>query len=80
MKKGFLRMLAIGAIAVVATCSCGQKFTPLSDVQLNAKVDSIFNAQKDAKLTDLRAACDATVQAGVDAKVEALKSGETAGK
>lgn len=76
MKKGlFLAMVAGCAIALG---SCGEKFTPLTQEQINAQVDSLVTAQSEAKLQELRAACEAGLEAQVNAKVEALKTAETA--
>ncbi len=80
MKKGLIGMLAVCCIAAVATTSCGDKFVPLTQDQLNAKADSIFNAQKDAKLSQLKASCDSSSVAEANAKVETMKSSATASK
>ncbi|MDB5284197.1 MAG: hypothetical protein JWO06_3272 [Bacteroidota bacterium] len=80
MKKGIRTTLLMSAFCAVAFTSCGPKFTPLTQDQINAKADSTFNAQKDAKLQDLRTACQSGIDAQVAAKVEALKSAETASK
>lgn len=80
MKKGIILSFAVAAILA----SCGEKFTPLTPEQINAQVDSTVAAQSEAKLTELRAACDAGLEAQVNAKVEALKAeagaAETAAK
>ena len=76
MKKGIVLTLAVAAILA----GCGEKFTPLTQEQINAQVDSLVKAQSDAKLTELRAACQSGLEAQVNAKVEALKSAETASK
>ncbi len=80
MKKGIILSFAVAAILA----SCGEKFTPLTQEQINAQVDSTVAAQSEAKLTELRAACDAGLEAQVNAKVEALKAeagaAETAAK
>lgn len=80
MKKGISLILVLSVFCAVAFTSCGPKFTPLTQDQINAQADSIFNAQKDAKLTELRTACQSGIDAQVDAKVEAMKSAETAEK
>jgi hypothetical protein len=80
MKKGISLMLAISVSSAILLSSCGEKFTPLTQEQITAKVDSSFNAQKDAKLQELRAACQSGLEAQVNAKVEMMKSGQTAGK
>jgi hypothetical protein len=77
MKKGISLMLAISVSSALLFTSCGAKFTPLTQEQITAKVDSSFNAQKDAKLQELRAVCQSGLEAQVNAKVEAMKSGET---
>jgi hypothetical protein len=76
MKKGIVLTLAVAAILA----GCGEKFTPLTQEQINARVDSLVQAQSDAKLTELRAACESGLEAQVNAKVEAMKSAETATK
>jgi hypothetical protein len=70
MKKGIILSFAVAAILA----SCGEKFTPLTQEQINAQVDSTVAAQKDAKVAELKAACDAGLEAQVNAKVEALKA------
>jgi len=74
MKKGLFLTLVVGAILG----GCGEKFTPLTQEQINAQVDSLVTAQSEAKLAELRAACESGLEASVNAKVEALKSAETA--
>jgi hypothetical protein len=78
MKKGIVAMLGLSMFSVIIFTGCGEKFTPLTQEQITAQVDSLFNAQKDAKLEELRAACQGSIEASVAAKVEALKSAETA--
>lgn len=78
MKKGIVAMLALSMFSAIIFTGCGEKFTPLTQEQITAQVDSLFNAQKDAKLEELRAACQGSIEASVAAKVEALKSAETA--
>lgn len=78
MKKGIIVMLALSMFSAIIFTGCGEKFTPLTPEQITAQVDSTFNAQKDAKLEELRAACQGSIEAAVNAKVEALKSSETA--
>jgi hypothetical protein len=80
MKKGIILTLLVGGFFSFMTIGCGEKFTPLTEEQVNAKVDSSFNAQKDAKLTELRTACDATVEASANAKFEELKNAAVASK
>lgn len=74
MKKGIILTFAVAAILA----GCGEKFTPLTQEQINAQVDSLVTAQSAAKLTELRAACESGIEAQVNAKVETLKSAETA--
>lgn len=76
MKKGSLFTLV--AACVLALVSCGEKFTPLSQEQITAQVDSLVTAQSEAKLQELQAACESGLEAAVNAKVEALKAAETA--
>ena len=80
MKKGIVFMLSISVFSAFILTGCGQKFTPLTQDQISAQVDSIFNAQKEAKTTELKAACQSGLEAQVNAKVEAMKSAETASK
>jgi entry exclusion lipoprotein TrbK len=77
MRKELL-ILAVGVAMVLS--SCGDKFVPLTQDQINAKVDSIYNAEKDAKLQELRTACQSGLDAQVSAKVEALKTEANAAK
>jgi hypothetical protein len=76
MKRGI--MLAIVAGSFFA--SCGEKFTPMTDEQINAKVEELYNEQKDAKLQELNAACQAKAEAEATAKFEAMKTEATASK
>ena len=76
MKKGSFFTLVVGS--VLALASCGEKFTPLTQEQITAQVDSLVNAQSEAKLQELRAACESGLEAQVNAKVEAMKTAETA--
>ena len=78
MKKGIILTLAVGGFFALTTMSCGEKFTQLTQEQINAQVDSLVNAQSEAKLAELRAACESGLEAQVNAKVEALKTAETA--
>ena len=50
----------------------------LTEEQINSQADSLFNAQKEAKLQELRAFCHSGLDAQVNAKVEAMKNPETA--
>ena len=78
MKKGIVPVLVMAAFSALTVVGCGEKFTPLTPEQITAKVASSVNAQKDAKIAELRAACQSGLEAQVNAKVEALKSSETA--
>jgi hypothetical protein len=80
MKKGFILVLTLAGISAAMLTACGEKFVPLTQEQVNAKVDSVFNAQKEAKLNELNAACESSLEAQVNAKVESLKGAETASK
>lgn len=77
MKKGI--MLAVAAVTFGLT-SCGEKFTPMTEEQINAKVEELYNEQKDAKLQELNAACQANAEAEATAKFEELKAAATASK
>lgn len=70
MKMRLILTLAVGAMLG----GCGEKFTPLTQEQINAQVDSTVAAQSEAKLAELRAACESGLEAQVNAKVEALKA------
>lgn len=80
MKKGLLTTLATGAFFALTLVSCGEKFTPMTEEQVTAKVDELYNAQKDAKLAELKTACEAEVAAKAAAKFEELKAGAVAAK
>ncbi len=80
MKNGIIRLLAISGVAIFTACSCGDKFTPLTQEQLNAKADSLYNAQKDAKLAQFNSSCDSSAIAAANAKFESMKSEATASK
>lgn len=81
MKKGLILTLAVGGFFAFTTIGCGTKYTPLTQEQITAQADSLFTAQKDAKLAELQAACAGSLEAQVNAKVEAMKTAsETASK
>jgi len=80
MKKGIVLTLAVGAFFALTTTSCGEKFTPLTEAEITAKVDALYAEQSEAKLQELRAACESGLQAQVDAKVEELKAAAVASK
>lgn len=74
MKKGIFLTLAVAACAAVITASCGNPPAHMSDADVQAKADSVFNSKKDAKMEELKAACMSTADAQVSAKVEELKA------
>lgn len=74
MKKGLFTALVMGSLSALALVSCGEKFTPLSEEQITAKVDSSFNAVAETKRAELKAACEADMPAKVAAKVSELQS------
>jgi hypothetical protein len=76
MKKAGLLLLVSGFFAL-ALSSCGTAYTPMTEEQINAKVDSTFNAQKEAITTTANEACASTMEASVAAKVEELKAATT---
>ena len=78
MKKGIILTAVVGSFFALALVSCGEKFTPLTEDQLAAQADSIFTAQKDAKVEELRAACQSSLETQVNMKVEVMKNAETA--
>ncbi|HWB64444.1 MAG TPA: hypothetical protein VG603_13090 [Chitinophagales bacterium] len=80
MKKGIIPIMVAACASAFIVSSCGEKFTPMTQDQINAKVDSLYNAQKDAKMQELTAACQATLDQKVDQKVEEMKNAETASK
>ena len=80
MKKGIMLAIVAGGFFTFGLTSCGEKFTPLTDEQINAKVDSLFNEQKEAKLQELNAACQAKAEAEATAKFEELKTAAVASK
>lgn len=82
MKKVKHLTFVAGVFFSLTFAACGEKFAPLSQEQINAQVDSLFNAQKDAKLAELQAACQNGLEAQVNAAVEAKKAAvaETATK
>lgn len=78
MKKGIMLAIIAGGFFTFGLTSCGETFTPLTDEQINAKVDSLFNEQKEAKLQELNAACQANAEAQAAAKFEELKNAAVA--
>ena len=76
MKKTGLSILLSGLFAI-ALSSCGGAYTPMTEDQINAKADSIFNAQKEAIVTKHHDDCTAGMNAAVSAKVEELKATAT---
>jgi hypothetical protein len=80
MKKGIMFMLPAVVFSAMTLVGCGEKFTPMTEEQINTKVDSLFEAQKDAKLEELRAACQSGATAQATAKFEAMKEEAVAKK
>ncbi len=74
MKKTTLNLFAAGFLAAVLMSSCGEKYTPLTEEQKTAKADSIFNATSAEAKALKESACDAELQAKVDAKVQELQA------
>ena len=74
MKRRLILTISVAAILD----GCGEKFTPLTQQQINTRVDSLVIAQSPVRLTELRIACEAGIEAQVNAKIEALKKAETA--
>jgi hypothetical protein len=74
MKKRITAMLLASGFFTVALVSCGEKFTPLTEEQINAKVDSAYNAIAESKRAELKAACEADKAAKVAAKIAELQS------
>jgi hypothetical protein len=73
MKKTGLSILLSGLFAI-ALSSCGGAYTPMTEDQINAKADSIFNTQKEAIVTKHHEDCAATMQEAVGAKTEEMKA------
>ena len=67
-------MLPAVVFSALMLGACGEKYTPLTEEQKTAKVDSVFNEQKEAKLTELRTACQSGAEAAATAKFETLKA------
>ncbi len=80
MKKGIIVAMVVGGFFSLLLTSCGEKFTPLTEAQVSAQVDSLFTAQKDAKLEELRAACQSKAEAEASAKFEEMKNAAVASK
>lgn len=74
MKKRITAILLASGFLALTLVSCGEKFTPLSEEQINAQVDSAYNSIADAKKAELKAACEADLAAKVAAKVSELQS------
>lgn len=75
MKKKITAMLLASGFFALALVSCGEKFTPLTEEQINAKVDSAYNAIAESKKAELKAACESEKAAKVAAKVAELQNG-----
>lgn len=80
MKKGIIYMVPAVVFSALILVGCGEKYTPLTEEQKAAQVDSLVNTQKEAKLQELRAACQATAVAEANTKFEALKAEAVAAK
>lgn len=76
MKKAGLILVATGFFAI-ALSSCGTSYTPMTDEQINAKADSMFNAQKEMITTQANEACATGMEAAVSAKLEEMKAAAT---
>lgn len=74
MKKRITAILMASGFLALTLVSCGEKFTPLSEEQINAQVDSAFNSAAEAKKAELKAACETEMAAKVAAKVSELQS------
>ncbi|MCS6820047.1 MAG: hypothetical protein RMJ53_03135 [Chitinophagales bacterium] len=74
MKKKFFSLLGAASIFSLALVSCGEKFVPLTEEQITAKVDSAFNAIAESKRAELKAACESEKAAKVAAKVAELQN------
>lgn len=80
MKKRIMLVIAAGGLFTFGLTSCGEQFTPMTEEQINAKVEELYNEQKDAKLQELSAACQARAEAEANAKFEEMKNAATASK
>jgi hypothetical protein len=76
MKKTALSILLSGLFAI-ALSSCGGAYTPMTEEQISAKADSIFNSQKEAIVTKHHEDCAANMSEAVSAKAEELKAAST---
>jgi hypothetical protein len=74
MKKRTTAVMLASAFFTLALWSCGEKFTPLTEEQINAKVDSAYNAIAEAKKAEFKAACEADKAAKVAAKVAEMQN------
>lgn len=79
MKK-FLLFIALGVSLTALTISCKSKPKLLTEAELAAKVDELYQTQAEALGADLDDACDAKfddlVQTAVDSIIEARNSVE----
>ncbi len=71
MKKSFVGLMGV-ALTGLLLASCGDKYTPLTEEQKAAKVDSLYAAQSAPLKAEKLTACEADMQAKVDAKVAEL--------
>lgn len=74
MKKGLIALFIAGSFSAITLVSCGEKFTPLSEEQITAKVDSSFTAVAETKRAELKATCESEKEAKVAAKVAELEA------
>lgn len=77
MRKAGL-FFAVAGFFAMALSSCGETYTPMTEEQISAKVDSMFNAQSEAITKEKQDACTQSMEASVAAKVEELKTAATA--
>ncbi len=75
MKKQLSALLVAGCFFAMAATSCGEKFTPLTEDEINTKVEEGYNAIAETKRAELKAACEADKAAKVAAKVAEFQSG-----
>ncbi|MBX2903033.1 MAG: hypothetical protein KF872_05695 [Chitinophagales bacterium] len=74
MKKRITAVMLASGFFALALVSCGEKFTPLSEEQISAQVDSAYNATAESKKAELKAACETDKAAKVAAKLAELQS------
>ncbi len=69
MKKIVFGLLA-GAMVLTTLASCGEKL--MSEAEVKAKVDELYNQQASGVASELDAQCDATFEARVQAEVDRM--------